>query len=583
MSKKRIRLTRLLALLAALTLFAAACSSDDDSTDGAVDTDQTTAAPSDTTDDGGDTDTTAAPATTEAMDDDMGAGQTFVDGGTFVGGPAEHLDPALNTSLNGFQVTSALFDGLTDIDFSDPNNPKTVPLVAESYSSNETADVLTFNIRPDAMFSNGEAITPSTFVNSWERAVDLQGGYSYLFSFIDGGAERLAGEADTITGLVADDAAGTLTVTLDAPYSTFDQVAGFQEFYPMPEEAIAAGADYENQIMIGNGAYAMAQPRNDQEVTLVRNSNWNGDYAGETWPGRIENIIFRVQADPDTSYNAFEAGEADNANIPPARTAQAQADHGTTLDQTVLGSYHFNINSRNPIIGGDENRKLRQAISAAIDREDINAAVYNGARSTSTGIVPPGIPGFEAGLCEFCTYDPELAAQLFQEWKDEGGVQSEPVPIQFNADAGHEPVLAIVLDNLTAVGIEAVADPRVSETYFSSLREGECVICRAGWFADYPTYDNFMFDLYHSDSIGGNNHGFINDEFDQLVTEAKQETDVDKQGELFRSAEDILLNAETYTIPINWYRGTYAFDQERFATFPVVNGIILWEQIQLEG
>ena len=68
MSKKRIRLTRLLALLAALTLFAAACSSDDDSTDGAVDTDQTTAAPSDTTDDG-DTDTTAAPTTAAPSDD----------------------------------------------------------------------------------------------------------------------------------------------------------------------------------------------------------------------------------------------------------------------------------------------------------------------------------------------------------------------------------------------------------------------------------------------------------------------------------------------------------------------------------
>ena len=83
---------------------------------------------------------------------------------------------------------------------------------------------------------------------------------------------------------------------------------------------------------------------------------------------------------------------------------------------------------------------------------------------------------------------------------------------------------AIVVDNLADIGIEAVAQPMDGETYFGDLADGACVaMCRAGWFADYPTYDNFMFDLFHSDSIGGNNHGsFSNEEFDGLVDEAKQ-------------------------------------------------------------
>ncbi len=88
-------------------------------------------------------------------------------------------------------------------------------------------------------FADGEPILPSTFLRSWERASnpDFAGDYSYLFNFIDGGAEKLAGEADTLTGVVADDEAMTLTVTMDAPYSNFDAVAGFQLFFPMPEAA----------------------------------------------------------------------------------------------------------------------------------------------------------------------------------------------------------------------------------------------------------------------------------------------------------------------------------------------------------
>ena len=73
------------------------------------------------------------------------------------------------------------------------------------------------------------------------RRPDFAGDYSYLLNFIDGGAEKLAGEADTISGVVADDEAMTLTVTMDAPYSNFDAVAGFQLFFPMPEAAVESG------------------------------------------------------------------------------------------------------------------------------------------------------------------------------------------------------------------------------------------------------------------------------------------------------------------------------------------------------
>jgi ABC-type oligopeptide transport system substrate-binding subunit len=558
---------KLLALFLGLSLVAAACGDDDDD-EGSEGTDGT----EETTDDGG------------GEEGEGVAGGEFIDLGTIVGDPLEHIDPALNTTLDAFQIITALYDGLTDISLAS-GEPEIVPDVAESYESSEDAVTWTFQIREGVTFSNGEEVLPSSFANAWERASDPEfaGDYSYLFNFIDGGAEKLAGEADTLAGVEADDEAMTLTVTLDEPYANFDAVAGFQLFMPMPTEATEAEdfTAWENGIMIGNGPYMMESARTSTEIILVKNEDWAGNAEGETFDDRLDRIEFRVSADPETAYNAFEAGEGHNANIPPALVEQAEADYATTLESLYLGSYHWVFNDRNPLVGGENNLALRQAISLSIDREDINASVYNGSRTTSTGITPEGIPGWKEGICEFCAFDLDAAKAKYQEWLDAGNTQTEPIPVQFNADAGHEPVVAIMVDNMKAAGIDAVAQPMVGETYFSDLAEGACVFCRSGWIADYPTYDNFMYDLFHGDALDGNNYGFINEEFDALVDEAKQTVDKDAQAELFNQAEDILLNQSTMAVPVNWYRGDYVYDPERVAVFPQEFGIIKWERVRL--
>ena len=142
------------------------------------------------------------------------------------------------------------------------------------------------------------------------------------------------------------------------------------------------------------------------------------------------------------------------------------------LDLQVLGSYHWFFNQRDERIGGPENLLLRQAISQAIDRETINEAVYNGTRTSSTGIVMAGIPGFQADMCDYCTYDPEAAQAAYDEWTAAGNSIAEPLPVQFNAGAGHEDVAAIFVDNLAAIGIQAEATPMPTEDYFSRLADG---------------------------------------------------------------------------------------------------------------
>ena len=564
--RRQRRGAKLLALILGLSLIAAACGGDDDD-EGA---------------DSGDS----------AEETEGTQGGELIDASAFAQGPAEHLDPALSTEVSASQVGESLYDGLTQVNYSDPENPEVQGQVAESWESNDDATEWTFTIRDDLFFSDETQVLPSSFERAWERASDpdFAGDYSYLFSFIEGGQEKLDGAAEEISGIEADDDAMTLTVTMSAPYANFPAVAGFKLFAPMPEavDELEDQNEWENGLMVGNGPFMLDEPRNDQEVVLVPNPQWDGtkydEGLGLPEQPFLDKITFVVSADEDTAYNSFEAGEAQVGPLPAGRVQQAADQYASTLDDPVLGAYYFQINDRDPRIGGEENLLLRQAISQAIDREEINEAVYEGTRTTATGITPPGIPGFEEGLCEFCAYDEAAAQAAYDEWTANGGALDGPLPIQFNADAGHEPVVQIIIDNLAQIGIEATAEPIPSETYFGQMAEGGCVICRSGWIADYPTYDNFMFDLFHTTALDGNNYGFSNEEFDTLIDDAKSTVDAGEQADLFHQAETILLNDTIGTIPINWYRGDYVYNGDEIANLQQNPDLhIEWETVSLSG
>jgi oligopeptide transport system substrate-binding protein len=551
---------KVLALLLGLTLVMTACGDDDEGGGQA-------------------TDTTAAAE----------EGGELIDLGTFSAAPPPHFDPATNSELDTYQVLNALYDGLTEIDFSDPENPEVKGLVAESFEPNDDATVWTFKIKEGQQFSDGEPILPSTFVYSWERATDpdFAGDYSYLFNFIKGGKEKLDGTAQTIEGVEADDEAMTLTVTLAAPYANFDAVAGFQTFFPVSKTATEKLTDqnqYARSLQIGNGPYKLEKPPTDQEIVVVRNERWAGDIFGNKRP-KLDKITFKVSQDQDSAYNAFEAGEGDTATTPSGRIKEADETYASTIDVNIVGSSHYVFDMADPVVGGEKNKLLRQAISQAIDREEINEAAYDGVRKISTGVTPPGIPGHKPNLCDYCKYDKAAAQRAFDDWKAAGNSLSGPIQIQFNTDAGNEPVVQVIVSNLEAIGIQAEQVPIPSDNYFDQLRDGACQFCRAGWYADYPTYDNFMYDLFSKESIGGNNLGpYDNPEFDQLVSRAKAETDKDAAAKLYNQAEELLVNTDIGVVPLLWYVGDYVYNPEKVTNFPQTGlGLVLWEQVTVEA
>lgn len=565
--RKTSKRARLVTLLSAGAILLAACGSDSDDTVESSDTTVATEAGDTAADTSADTTAAEATDTTEAgavADGESGSGGEFIDGAQFGAGRPPHIDPAFTSELDGAQVTTALYDGLTDFT-NGPDGPELKGLVAESWESNAEATQWTFKIKEGLTFSNGEPVLPSSFVRGWNRAADpnLATDYSYLFGLVKGYTEWSDDPTGitSLSGVVGDDDAMTLTVDLAQAYADFPSVASHIIFSPMPEEveSLSDQTQYEAGLLVGNGPFMMESPLTDTELVLVPNPNWAGDVDGNTTvlPSKV---TFKISADIDSAYAAFEAGETMSATIPSGRFADVTSKYDST-GTPLLGSYHFVIGMRaEDPLGGDANAPLRKAIQAVVDTAQINDAVYDGSRTVSTGVTPPGIPGFKEGLCENCGAGVEAAQKLVDDFVAGGGVIPDNIKLTFNAGAGHEDVVAIVQQNLESIGITAEQNPIASDVYFKTLRDEGCPgICRAGWFWDYPIYDNGMYDLFHVESAGNNLGKYDSAVFNDLVTNARKTLDLDERLAAFNDAETQLLNTDAAVIPINWYNGDQVF------------------------
>ena len=308
-------------------------------------------------------------------------------------------------------------------------------------------------------------------------------------------------------------------------------MAGFQLFMPMPAAAVDAGRDYENQLMIGNGPYAMESPRTDEEIDLVKNDSWDGDFSGNTWDQRPDRIAFRVSSDADTSYNALEAGEGDTALIPSGarpRRWPTGAPRPTPRSWVRTTSV---FNDRDPRVGGPENLKLRQAISQAIDRDAINDAIYDGVRAVADGHHARGHPRLQARPVRVLLVRPRRRPGGLR--RVDGGRQraerADPDPVRRRRRARRRHPA----DHRQPGRHRHPGRPRRARHHHVLLGDGRrrrASLCRSGWIADYPTYDNFMYDLFGTESLDGNNYGYSNPKFDDLVAQAKQTVDPTEQA-----------------------------------------------------
>jgi ABC-type oligopeptide transport system substrate-binding subunit len=436
--------------------------------------------------------------------------------------------------------------------------------LAESIES-EDQKLWTIKIKKGYKFDNGEPVNADAFIRAWNYTAygpNAQNN-AYFMSRI-AGIEDVSGEspkAKELSGLKKIDDY-TFTVELDSPFSGFPTTIGYSGFFPMAE-ACLADTEACNEKPIGNGPFKIeGQWEHDVNITLTRSDTWAGE------PPKVDKIHYRIYADVDAGYAAFQAGELDIMyTIPPARYKEAKQQYGDRLYEqpgdtfTYIGIPLYDEKFKD--------KRIRQALSLALDRQSIIDAVFDGRFSPATGFVAPTFPGARDNVCKYCTQDVEKAKQLLAE---AGGWKGGKIVLWANAGAGHENWLQAVGDQWKAnlgIDYELKVNLQFPEYLDTADKKKFTGPFRLGWGPDYPFMETYLAPLYTS-SGSSNNSGYNNPQFDALIKQGDAAPSVDEAIPFYQQAEDLIAE-DLPVIPMWWGKvaALYGENVEKFVYNPV--------------
>ena len=450
--------------------------------------------------------------------------------------------------------------------------------LAESITSTDNT-VWTIKLKSGYTFTNGEAVNSDAFIRAWNYAAygpNAQNN-SYFMGRIAGIEDMSSTDPDgedgpqtapepaakELSGLKKVDDS-TFTVTLSAPFSGFPATVGYSGFFPVAE-ACLADFDACNEAPIGNGPYKIEGSwQHNVGITLVRNDA----YAGAD-KGKADKLSYKIYADVDAGYAAFQSGEVDVMyTIPPARYQEAKSDLGERMFEkpgnsfTYLGFPMYN--------SAFANKQLRQAFSQAIDRQAIIDAVFNGRFTPATGIVSPLFDGYRPNVCDFCKYDVNAAKAALA--AAGGWPAGQKLQLWANAGAGHDAWLKAVGDQLKAnlgIDYELVVNLEFPAYLETAGNQGFTGPFRLGWGPDYPVVETYLAPLY---GTGGssNNSGYSNPAFDNLIKQGDGAKTTAEGIQFYNQAEDIIVE-DLPVIPM-WFSKVTAIHGESVDKF-VYNNI----------
>ena len=471
----------------------------------------------------------------------------------------EHLLPPTTNATNDMQVLFVLFTGLVEYD---AQTAEPVNAMAESITSSDQ-QTWTIRIKPGWTFHDGEPVTARSFVDAWNfgayapNAAGNASSYAKIVGYDDlqgdpGATPPVPPRAREMSGLVVVDDT-TFTVHLKEPFSQFPLTLGFQAFYPLPRVARSDPKAFE-EAPVGNGPYQMdGRWRHDEGIRVKRFAAYQGR------PGVADAIEFKIYLKKDTAYRDFQAGVLDIATELPADEIPAarRANGSRYVEQQSSGLNYLGF----PLYQAAFQRKeIRQAISLAIDRQEIIDAIYGGDKEPARSIVFPRLPGTRADACRLCTLDVVRARQLLAQG---GGWTGGPLHIWFATGRDHEASMEAVANQLRRnLGITDVRfdTPEFAE-FFSAVKAHQVTgLFRLNWLMDYPSPQAYLQPLFASTS-SSNRTGYANPRVDALIAEGDRAPSIQAGLVSYQAAEDLILD-DLPVIPL-WFGKNQAVHSRR--------------------
>jgi len=469
---------------------------------------------------------TSASAEAKFRLQDVPLNQTLV----YSGGETSNLreyDPA-TTHGSGDKLA---FSGLVSFD---PYLNLT-PDLAETWDVSDDGTVYTFQLRENARFHDGRAVTASDLVYSWERALspDLASdtAMTYLGDIL-GAADLSSGATEHLAGLqIIDD--HTLQVTLDAPKPYFLLKLTYPTAFVVDQENVESGEEWV-RTPNGTGPYRLAEWRSNDYMLYEANTDF---YLGAP---SIPYVLVKLFAGVETRL--YETDEIDVAGVSiydvdrfldPAEPLHDEVVSGVNL---CTGFVIFDT-TQPPF----DDVNVRRAFSMAFDRERYIEVVLRGQALPAVGPYPPGLPGFNYAL-DGLPYDPAQARELLKQSR-----YGTDLPSIIYTDSGigshiNLDVAAMAEMWEQNLGVTITVENIEYDYFFDQIYSGHHgQLISGGWCADYPDPENFADVLFHTDSAQ-NRGNYSNTRLDALLEQARVERYVKTRIEMYQQAEQIIVD-----------------------------------------
>ena len=471
--------------------------------------------------------------------------------------PQNPLLPAVTNEVGGGLVLQNIFAGLVYYEA----DGKVVNDLSESIES-EDNQTWTIKIKKDQEFSDGTPVTAESFVKAWQYAAsdpafENQWWFANFAGYNDGGddPDNPVVVEDSLSLEAVDDT--TFTVELAAPQSDFPTSLGYQVFSPLPESFFDDPETF-GQNPVGNGPYKLEKWEHDAVISLVPNDKYDGPRKAQN--GGVDLVTYGTA---DAAYADLLSDNLDviNPGVPPSALATYKDDLGDrAVDQPAAIWEGLTIPARLAHFGNDEEGNLRrQAISYAIDRDQVTDVIFEGTRTPAVDYTSPVIAGWNDKIkgSEVTHADADKAKELWAQ-ADAISPWSGTFTIAYNADGGHQPWVDAVSNQIkNTLGIDAAGQsfPDLATLRAEIKNRTLNAATRSGWQFDYPGAYNILGALFIT-GAGSNDGDYSNPKYDELVQKGATAPTVEEGNKYFEQAQEVLFQ-DLPVLPL-WYRSTNA-------------------------
>lgn len=450
-------------------------------------------------------------------------------------GDARRLNPIIANDNASGDINSLVFNGLVKYD----KDIRLIGDLAERWDVSPDGKTITFHLRKGVKWHDGVEFTSEDCLFTYQKLIDPKVATPYSSSYMD------VLKAESLNK-------HTFRVTYKEPFSPALESWGMGMIPRHILDGKDINTDPFNRSPIGTGPYRFKEWLAGQKIVLDAND--------EYFEGRpnIDQYVYRIIPDSSTMFQELLSGGADMIErltpLQYLRKSESRRikENYRKFRYPANAFTYMGYNFKKPLFS---DRKVRQALSYAIDRKSIIDGVLLGVGRASTGpfahvswAYNPKAKGYD--------YNPELAVRMLNEagWKDgdaDGVLDNNGRPFRFTiltnqGNIGRIRSAEIIQQNFKKIGIDVNIRVMEWQAFLEQVDTRTFDAYIMGWSL---SRDPDLFDIWHSSKTKKGEYNFIgyrNAEVDRLLVEGRRTYDINKRKRIYYRIHELIAEDQPY-------------------------------------